>query len=178
MSCQTIIDTLDRLFVESCKSVINNNESDISETTPLDIDFTEYAVASIDGGTDDFELVITLNMPFSSLAMTYPSQSVAQVSEEELEDWIAELTNRLLGKLNQGLSQWGHYLKVGLPQQDVGVEYLHVLPGNQHTLVHGFEIDGEYFQASIQMELFRDDIPFSQQENRDFDVDEGEIEFF
>lgn len=182
MSLDSTFLYLDAIFIDACDGVFQRDYAATEVTDFYDPpDFTEMAVACVDGGTDDFEVILTLNMPLSALAMTYPVQSITAIDERELEDWVSELANRLLGKFNEKLLKFGHHLTVGLPQHGVGVEFIQVLNNRDrgHFFYHDFEIDGELFRASIQIELFHQDIQFKEVDDLvQANVDDGEIEFF
>ncbi len=170
---------LDGLFVDACVALFHYQDSPIRPVRVEDFNFSEMVVAGVDGGSDDFEVVLSLNLPFSALAMTYPVPSVAHISEDDLEDWASELANRLLGKFNDELAKTGHRLKVGLPQREVGAEFVQVLGPGGIVCVHDFHIDGELFRATMQIELLKDDIAFIVQEPvGDGSVSSGDLELF
>lgn len=178
MSREAAIEFLNSSFHQACLALFSGGDCIIRSVQPDVMDFSEMPVACVDGGTENLEVMLTLNMPFTALAMTYPVQNVAHTSEEELEDWISELVNRLLGKFNEYLAGAGHYLKVGLPQHQVGSEFIHEPSETGHLLCHYFDIDGEILCASLCIELFDENLNTQLNNYNPIEVNGGELELF
>ncbi len=179
MHREQALDTICHAFESSCIEVFQSLNCAISPIENTDLDIEEIPAARIDAGNSDFEITISLHLPFSTLAMTYPVQDdIATVDEGKLEDWIAELSNRLMGKLKFKLESRNCSLNTGLPSCSFGTEALDELPENGNLFVYHFDIDNEVFETSISVELFSDEVSLSDEQDSDDGVSEGEIEFF
>ncbi|MBT7442775.1 MAG: hypothetical protein HN790_02265 [Methylococcales bacterium] len=137
-------------------------------------------IACIDAGSTEVSVVLTLQLPMSVLAMTYPVQtdSIVNISEEKLEDWISEISNQLIGRLKSKLLSHDCTALIGLPAIYFGTEIDDLLAenGDRHNLY--FDIDGEACGCIISTEIFDDAPSFSLSDNNIELMAEGEIELF
>lgn len=134
--------------------------------------------ARIDAGCDDFEITLTLQAPFPALTMTYPMQEdVFAIDEAELEDWLGELANRLMGKLKGQLLSRSCTLSVGLPVYYFGEPPALVASDYDDGFL--YETDGEVFTVKVAIEFMREDIAMTQaSESTAPVIQDGELDFF
>lgn len=168
---------LNEIFVDACTELFQGDCHIGSIESASGFDVTNGSVACIDGGNEQFEVILTLNLPYSALNLTLPETGVLDIKEDELEDWNAELANRLLGKLNHQLELYGYYLKTGIPQSGFGIEFVHPPKDSATLFSHCFNIDGELIMASIQIEVYDDAAPFVRVQE-EVGTNAGNIEFF
>ena len=76
--------------------------------------------AWIEAASDELQMVLLLRGPISIIEQTHPAaQQSYSISQEDLDDWIAELANRFMGQLKNKLLVYDHCLKMGMPQSQV-----------------------------------------------------------
>jgi len=182
MNCEQAIEKIRDLFELTCIELFQQMDCTVKRLDDADVDVNAEALpmARIDAGAEDFELMISLRVPYSTLAMTYPVQEdIASLDEAQLEDWVSELSNRVVGKLNQGLIRHGSGLKIGLPNAHFSYCVDEDISDNWETFIFCFDIDSEWFEAAISIELLGSSIVFSESGNDNPSaVGEGEIDFF
>ena len=120
MKSQNAIQRIYSLFEHACYELFKNYGHNIQRVYGSGFETSDLPCARIDGGNDDFEILIAVHMPFSTLAQTYPVGGPHTIAEDELEDWVSELSNRLLGKLNAQIALHNCPLKSGLPEFSLG----------------------------------------------------------
>lgn len=151
----------------------------VESVDSTDRDFPYEPIAFIDAGSDDLEMVIFLRVPFTVLALTYPCADVINELEEAiLEDWIAELSNQLIGKIKNKLIREGCLVKIGLPTSYFDVDF-NELPQSQHRFIKlHYKIDKVLIECGIYVELFNENLVLSPQPEEEGSLNEGEIELF
>lgn len=183
MSNQTTLESIESLFEACCKEQFESLNCKAHDVVPSDADFERLnaePTALIDAGSNDLELVVALQIPLSVLAMTYPLQdSISNASEEILEDWLSELSTRLIGRLKSKLLKHNCTVTLGLPQKYFGLSINELLPegGSKHYLFYA--IDGEICACNLSVEIFNDNVSFTEEENQELNLSaEGDLEFF
>ena len=141
-------------------------------------DITDSPAACIDVGSDELEIMVLLKIPMSVLALTYPSSdSIMGVSDEALEDWIAEMTNQLIGRFKNKMIQHDCHFHLGLPSSYFGVNCDSLLPENFQYAELFFNIDNEIIKCKLALDTLKEDVQFNRAANDDNNYDSGEIEF-
>ncbi|HEY7773842.1 MAG TPA: hypothetical protein VIC26_11725 [Marinagarivorans sp.] len=172
-------DLIRDLFEQACLELFQTMDCDIQPLACDSVDSTYMPTAYIDAGTDDFELLLTLRLPLAALTMTYPIQEhILSVDESELEEWILELANRLLGLLKAKLILHDCPLKTGLPSYDFGQDSTQSINRCEYA-PYFFVLDEEPIELGITLEMLRDDIIMTQQAKAgDNSIQAGELDFF
>lgn len=173
---QTICD----LFECSCIELFESFNCRIKTLDDAELDTLIVPTARIDSGNSELEIVIALHLPFSALAMTYPVQdNITRIDEAELEDWLTELSNRLLGKFNRHLSLYGCQLNHGLPEYYFGTQDSPAVDKEFESFAYHFDLDHELFKAVISIELFGKEVTLLEQRMESTDmVQDGDLELF
>ena len=176
-----VIQTIQCLFLECCKKLFESLDCKTRITTSCRAEDLENSpIACIDGGSEDIEFMIALQLPLEVLALTYPiAEGITTIEENRLEDWIAELSNQLIGRLKAKLIEHDCFVDIGLPISYFGADVEELLAQNS-TLVHYyFDIDGQICGCSISIEVFHEAMSFSIEKNSNIDLQEdGELELF
>lgn len=168
------------LFLDCCKALFQSLDCETHLTTNRHAHLDECPIACIDGGSEDVEFMIALQLPLPVLALTYPvSEGITKVEEDRLEDWISELSNQLIGRLKAKLIEHDCFVSIGLPQSYFGAVVHELLSQNSEVIDYFFDIDGEICSCSISLEIFDEAMSFSIDKNQDIDMqEEGELELF
>jgi len=133
--------------------------------------------ATIDGGSDELELKVGVDMPLSVLAMTYPVPNVAYVKEDDLEDWARELANQLIGRLKTKLIMHGLEITLGLP--DLFYESTDETLGEDDVYSVTLSVDWQVSTFYLNVELFDESFSMDKEPEHVEDVVfESEIELF
>lgn len=165
-------------FEQACFSLFEGLSCDVSFGDASSQELENAAIASIDAGSAEMELRVFLRMPFSVLALTYPGSDVTDIEEEKLEDWMAELSNMLVGKIKAAMLHHGLQMTIGLPESFFGVEMEEVTPeGFNDSKAYYFEVDKVPVECRIFLDLMVDSLDVQVVEDDD-DVNEGELELF
>lgn len=176
---EQVVDKIFNLYGISCAELFEGLNCVVESVGSTDGDFSYEPIAFIDAGSDDIEVVIFLRVPFSVLALTYPCADVMNDLEEEiLEDWIAELSNQLIGKVKNKLIREGCVVKIGLPASYFDVDF-NDLPQSQHEfLMQYYKIDNVQIECGIYIEIFNENLVLSPQPMQEGSLNEGDIELF
>ncbi len=169
------------MFEASCIELFSSLDCSVEQEHEEDIDLGSAPIAFIDAGSEDLEAVIVLHIPLSVLTMTYPefaAESIMDVSEAVLEDWILELANQLIGRFKNKLISYGCRLKIGLPAMYYDANDA-TLPIAGHEPYRGFfAIDKEIVECSLYLQLFNPHLALSPPSEEDGGPGEGELELF
>ncbi|MFV1872889.1 MAG: hypothetical protein ACMZ64_06180 [Oleiphilus sp.] len=175
-----VVQCIQAIFLESCKELFTSLECEVSLLLSDDIHLEDCPIACIDGGSDDIEFMIALQLPLKVLALSYPvAEVITEVEDNRLEDWISELSNQLIGRLKAKLIEHDCYINIGLPQSYYGADVDALLDQNSQQADYYFDVDGEIGGCSISIEVFEEGMSFSIEPNQDIDIqEEGELELF
>ncbi len=134
--------------------------------------------SSIDAGSDEMELQIFLKIPISVLSLSYPVTNIIEIDEENLEDWLAELANQLMGRLKSKLIKYGSDIQLGLPESyfDVPLRTFREFNGNEKAFY--FLVDNELACCTLCQDIFYDTVSLSMESDGTDKPDEGELELF
>jgi len=176
-----VIQTIQSLFLECCKKLFESLDCNTRITTDCRAEDLENSpIACIDGGSEDIEFMVALQLPLEVLALTYPiAEGITTIEENRLEDWIAELANQLIGRLKGKLIEHDCFANIGLPISYFGADVDELLAQNSALVHYYFEMDGQICGCSISIEVFDEAMSFSIEKNSNIDLQEdGELEFF
>lgn len=178
MGREQVLQIIPDLFERSCYELFERFKCTLTPLSGIDFDTSDVPTARIDAGNDDLELIIMLHVPFTALSMTYPLRFVVDtIDEAELEDWISELSNRVLGKLKTKLRSYDCHLNTSLPLYFFGTNDMDAPPQKCEKFTFHFELDSEYFEASLFIEIFNEEIQFLEVPIAPKAVDDGDIEY-
>lgn len=150
-----VIKCVHDLFENVCLELFNSLNCDVTSCDYFEIDIKHTPIAKIDAGSDEIALVVGLQLPMSVLALTYPvKKSIPLFSDVDLEDWISELSNRLIGRLKNKLLAHNCVLGVGLPTSFFNSKLTDVLLTSNEIKSYYFDIDGEKCACHIILERF------------------------
>lgn len=165
------------MFLSDCASLFQHYGCDAIFCDDIAESEEIHAIGVIDAGCDELELSLMLNIPFSILALSYPCQEViVDLPEEQLEDWLLELANQLMGKLKNRLVNQNFAIKLGLPDSYFDVD---TLTENSFLSSHDgylFEVDGVRMECWLHVDIKTDSIQLSNDANEE--AFSGEIELF
>lgn len=180
MNTTSPTDLIRQQFETSCVDLFNSLDCAVERQDTYDMDMGGAPVAYIDAGSDDMEAIIVLRVPLSVLTMTYPdfaADSIMDVSEEVLEDWILELANQLVGRFKNKMITQGCQLKIGLPSMyyHAGEASLNVEGHALHRYV--FEVDRESVGCNLYLQVFNPELHLNTAA-AELTSNEGELELF
>lgn len=142
------------------------------------LDITDMPMAVVDAGNADFESSLYIHIPFSVLSVTIPTRQQKEgLGEAELEDWICEIANHILGRLKNKLALYSCPIKTGLPEYSLGVGDGIELSSICEPLDFYFELAGEICKVTLAIELFTDHINFIENPNYEYVVEDGDIDY-
>ena len=179
MDTTSAIELTRDLFEQACLALFQSMDCDVQPLACDSVDSAYMPTAYIDAGTEDFELLLTLRLPLAALTMTYPIQErIISIDESELEEWILELANRLLGLLKAKLILHNCTLKTGLPSYDLGKDSTQSIYQCEYA-PYFFALDEEPIELGITLEMLRDNIAMTPQAKVDDNtIQAGELDFF
>lgn len=177
-----VIQTIQGLFLECCKNLFENLGC-LTTLVPADdeLNLNDCPIACIDGGSEDIEFMVALQLPLEVLALTYPiANGITTIEEDRLEDWISEMSNQLIGRLKAKLIEHDCYVNIGLPTSYFGADVGELLAQNSSQVDYYFDLDGQICGCSISIEVFDDAMSFSIEPNQSVDLqsEDGELELF
>ncbi|MCG8671324.1 MAG: chemotaxis protein CheX [Pseudomonadales bacterium] len=179
MANQSTIDRFGEIFESCCCELFEPMAVSFTRVDPGEHLDEEDPIGVLDAGSQDVEITLCLQLPMHVLSLTYPSSggTITNVSEEALEDWVAELCNQLIGKIKNNLLKFGVRMNIGLPSAYFGADLAEVLPqGTQ--LVYYFSIDGEVLAATLVVDIKDDGLVLQEESGFDEGPGGGELELF
>ncbi len=181
MSKELVIKEIHDLFEAAILALFESLGCKIKRILEPTHELDDVPLASMDAGSHDIEVMMFIGMPLPVLSLTYPSsfEHIIDVDESQLEEWIPELANQLMGKLKNKLILRGCNLQMGLPNCYFGQSLSDVLPdGYDHAMFY-FDSDGEIFECCLSINIFNENMELSQDtEPTDSGPGDGELELF
>lgn len=172
-------DIVSDLFKDSCIELFESHQCDVNQVSDSDINENGQFSAMIDATSDDLEILLLINISYSILALTYPITNVLQVSEQELEDWILEISNMLMGKVKGKLIKYDCNINLGLPDSYYDIDRSELLPSGANKRTFYFLIDNEPFECNVVLKVFNKEFDLQSKLGTVVDdSDEGELELF
>lgn len=145
---------ISQMFIDDCEMLFQHYGCDAKYRSDHDALGNIHSLGVIDAGSPELEFTLLLNVPFSILALSYPCQDmILDLPEEQLEDWLLELANQLMGKLKGRLLQQQLTITLGLPESffDVTDVALDRLVQTSERFV--FEVDGELLECWLHIDI-------------------------
>jgi hypothetical protein len=180
MATQYLIDEIRAFFKQACTQLFLQTGCQIQPAEGHQVrafKTDDLPCVSIDGGNHDLELQLVLRLPYSVLTYTYPMQdSLFRTDDKELEDWLCELGNRLLGLIKRQLSNHQCTIQSGLPEYYHGREANNFLGAREYHIFY-YEIEKEVFEARIAIDIVNPElslIPIAASQT----IESGVIDFF
>ena len=178
MSNQQLAAQFVEFFQAACVDLFRGFDCNIAQIDADSFNAHEEPYARIDAGCAEFELEIYLCLPYTTLLMTHPMQGLHNtIPEQELEDWLSEMSNMLMGKLKRTFLSHGITLKVGLPDFSLGYPLDARQYAEDERFIFAYETDHQAFEVGITIEFLSDNIQLTSQQE-DNNVADGNIEFF
>lgn len=179
---KTLLNYIRDLFAESCAEMFLSLNCEIAHSGLVDEVIEGSPTSVIDAGSEEIELFLIMRMPYSVLALTYPitDRDINDVLEEQLDDWLAELSNLLMGRIKAKMIKHHCHVMLGLPAAYFGNE-IDITEVNKDfdRLDFPFEVDHELCECVLDIKIFNENLDFSQQVDEEVDVmAEGDIELF
>lgn len=135
---------------------------------------------SVDAGAKDFEMGIALRMPYSSLEKSIPSNADdGLVDEGQLEDWLCEISNLLIGAVKAELLKRNCRLQIGLPQCNADNDLQDIIPSGYQHVKYTFSVAHERCESIVSLQFLEEQIDCSEFEiTDDNEVERSELELF
>lgn len=164
-------------FEHACLSLFEGLNCEVSFASENDEALGNAFIAMIDAGSEELEVQLFVRMPFSVLALTYPGENVTDIEEEKLEDWMAELSNMLIGKIKASLLTHNVEIKIGLPESFFGVQFDDITPTGYDHKIYYFLVDNVPVECRMYLDLLVDELEVNLDAAEE-DNNEGELELF
>lgn len=167
------------LYEAACIELFQSMGCEVSWATAEEFGVENTPIASIDAGSEDLEIKLILHIPFPALALTYPVLNVFEVDDNQLEDWLAEISNQLIGRMKSKLIKHECFVQIGLPESFFGINPQELIPEGYACKSLFFHLDSEVIECQVYINMFNDNIDLNIREDETADVlDEGGIELF
>lgn len=178
MSQEHVLESLYQLFASSCLELFEGFGCNITALEDPPDPLEGVPMAYIDAGSDALELALILCIPLPVLALTYPSQdAITAVDDAQLEDWISELANQLVGRFKNKLLNYQVTLKLGLPTAYFDADFDELVqPDFQHRYF-SFQADFEQFFVCLSVDILDPALQLTEAPPDD-GAGEGELELF
>ena len=178
VSNEEVISILDAMLIEDSEMLFEHFGCEIAYLGSTVRELDRSTVGVIDAGCDELELSLVLNIPFSILALSYPTKDdITELPEAELEDWVLELSNQIMGKLKNRLVAQGLMVKLGLPEAFFnGYDGAPDSYKESHKCF-SFEVDQVPMEFWMHVDV-KEPIEALTKDEEDDDAFSGEIEFF
>ncbi len=167
-------------FETSCIELFRSLDCNVTKLAENADTLQDAPLTYIDAGSEDMEIVVVLRAPLPVLSITYPGfdlNDILSVSEAQLEDWISELVNQLVGRFKNKMLNFGCNLQIGLPEMLYNAPGVK-LPVAKHDAYRCcFDIDKERIECSLYVQLINQNLVLTPQHNND-GASEGELELF
>lgn len=175
-----ILETIQQLFERSCIELFDSFHCEIHREFKQVPDTSGCPVGVITASSHDIEICVFIQIPYSALASSYPViDNNCDIDDKELEDWLMEISNQLIGRFKNKLDRHKCHAQMGLPDCQLGIDVDSCIPENSERFDEYFSLDNTLFSTSICVRFLNDKPSFSLDEINDADVmEEGDIELF
>ena len=168
-------------FETSCIELFQSLDCNVVRLEQNVESFEDAPLSYIDAGSEDIEIVIVLRAPLPVLSITYPRfdmNNILSVNEEQLEDWICELSNQLLGRFKNKMLNLGCSLQIGLPEMIYDAQDVKLPVSNHEAYRFFFDIDKVGIECSLYVQLINKNLILAPQQQDNSGAAEGELELF
>lgn len=169
------------VFETACLELFQSLNCNVCKVEPCPDAVADAPLTHIDAGSEDMEIVIVLRAPLPVLSITYPHfdmNNILAINEEQLEDWISELANQLVGRFKNKMLNFGCSLQIGLPEMIYDAHNVKLPITNHVAYRYYFDIDKEKIECSLYLQLLNQNLVLTPQQQADGGVQEGELELF
>ena len=175
-----IFKCIQSLFERSCLDLFDSFNCKIEREHGLKPDLSGSPIGVIHANSSDIEICVLIQIPYPALALSYPlSDGSYDIEDDQLEDWLMEIANQLIGRFKNKLDHHKCHAQMGLPDCKFDMQLKDLIPENSSCFNEYFNIDGEIFGTFICVTLLNDNPGFSLEEVKDADaMEEGDIELF
>lgn len=161
------------VYRKSFIDIMANYQCEAYETEQSDELMEFSSSVSVDAGAKDFEMSIALKMPYSSLEKSIPSNTDNKLIDEgELEDWLCEISNLLVGAVKAELQKRNCHIQIGLPQCNADDDLQDIIPNGYQHVKYSFSVAHERCESIVSLQFLEEQIDCSDIEF----VDENEVE--
>lgn len=179
MDAQANVQALSQLLDECCLELFEGFNCNITKTDEPITQSKDDPIAVIDAGSEKLDVTVILQLPISILALSYHTDvDITKVAEEVLEDWIAELSNQLIGKLKNRLLKYELRMTLGLPAAYFGADMTELMPKEKSYIASIFNIDNELLEVIMAIDIIDESLSLSAPTQEDDGPGEGELELF
>ena len=175
-----IFNCIQGLFESSCLALFDSFDCNIKREHGLKPDLSHCPVGIIQASSHDIEICVFIQIPNTALALSYPmAEGCYAIEEDQLEDWLLEIANQLIGRFKNKLDRHGCHAQMGLPDCKFDTQLKDLIPEKASCFSEYFNVDGEIFASFICVTLLSDKPQFSLDEIKETDaMEEGDIELF
>jgi hypothetical protein len=168
------------VYKKSFIDIMANYKCEVYETEERDELMEFSSSVSVDAGAKDFEMSIALKMPYSSLEKSIPINSSRELIDEgELEDWLCEISNMLIGAVKAELLKRNCHLQIGLPQCNADEELHEIIPSGYQHVKYSFTVAHERCESIVSLQFLEEQIDCSDLVfTNDDEVERSELELF
>ncbi|MGH1484882.1 MAG: hypothetical protein ACRBCI_01605 [Cellvibrionaceae bacterium] len=168
------------LFESACLELFDSFNCHIKREYGLKPDLSHCPIGVIQASSHDIEICVFIQIPNTALALSYPlADDSYDVDDDQLEDWLLEIANQLIGRFKNKLDKHSCHAQMGLPDCKFDTPLKDLMPESASCFSEYFNVDGEIFGSFICVTLLNDKPSFSLEEIKDADVmEEGDIELF
>lgn len=153
-----ISDVYKKAFIE----IMANYHCEAYESEPSNGLMEFSSSVTVDAGAKDFEMSIALKMPYSSLEKSIPADTDNQLIDEgQLEDWLCEISNLLIGAVKAELLKRNCILQIGLPQCNADQELYDIIPNGYHHVKYSFTVAHEQCESIVSLQFLEEQIDCS-----------------
>ena len=134
--------------------------------------------AYIDLTSEDLKVAMLLIVPRQILINTIPGIPDGQdITEDMQEDWILELSNRLMGRLKNKLLSHDCFLQIGIPKSSLRLDVDMLFDDGGEVKSYFFNLDGGVAECYLSLNLFNKEMEMDLFEDEDEDwFSESELE--
>jgi hypothetical protein len=141
---------------------------------------SEIMASYITAGSDDMTISLLLKTPRLLLAQTMPIVDLERIGDPEFqEDWNNELANRFLGRIKNGLLEYGCRLNIGLPEVMSSSDLKHFTCEGEEIVRHysiASELTDSVMDCHLYVNVLNDALSLSEEYRSDGDQ-EGDLVF-
>ena len=123
---------------------------------------------------------IALRMPHSSPEKSIPFKpNAVLIHEDELEDWLCEISNQLIGTVKAELLKHNCKIQIGIPISAAGSELQDIAPeGYGHVRYH-FNVAHGCCESAVSLQFFEEKIDCLETDKIQLEeIVRSELEFF
>jgi hypothetical protein len=166
-------------FIADCIALFRTYGCEISQGEAPSLPPKDRVAGAIRAGSDQIELSLTLCMPSSVLGLSYPCQEqIMEIPEEDLEDWLLELTNQLMGRIKHRLMHQQVTVNLGLPETFFDTGWQAALSGVQKHTRLSFNVDNHWIDCWLRIEIKQPSAQCASAEASQAAPEYGEVELF